>query len=64
MSRLEDQSALSSECVPNQRQIKTLLASQTLNNSGDLVSSPPVTSHQESGGLLLPVLCVGPSVQK
>ena len=63
MSRLEDQNAFSSERVPHYQQIRTLLASHTLNNSGDLVSSPPVTSHQEPRGLLLPVLCVEPSVQ-
>ena len=63
MSRLGDQNAFSSECVPHQRQIRTLLAVHTLNNSGGLVSSPRVTSHQEPGGLLLPLLCVGPSVQ-
>ena len=50
MSRLEDQNAFSSECVPHQRQIRTLLVSHILNNSGDLVSSPPVTSHQEQEG--------------
>ena len=64
MSRLEDQNAFSSECVPHQRQIRTLLASHTLNNSGALLSGPPVTAHHELGGLLLPVLCVEPSVQK
>ena len=64
MSRLEDQNAFSGECVPHQRQIRTLLASHTLNNSGDSVSSPPVTPHQEPGGLLLSVLCIEPSVQK
>ena len=64
MSRLEDQNAFSSECVPHQQQIRTLLVSHTLNYSGDLVSSPPVMSHQELRGLLLPVLCVEPSVQK
>ena len=64
MSRLEEQNAFSSECVPNPRQIRTLLALHTLTNSGDLVSSPPVTSHQEPGGLLLPAVCVLPSVQK
>ena len=64
MSRLEYQNAFSSECVPHQPQIKILLASHILNNSGDLVSSPPVTSHQEQeGGGVLPVLCVEPSVQ-
>ena len=62
MSRLGDQNALSSECVPHQRQIRTLLASHILNNSGGLVSSPPVTSHQEPRGLLLPLLCVEPFV--
>ena len=50
MSRLEDQNAFSSNCVPHQRQIRTLLTSHILNNSGDLVSSPPVTSHQEQEG--------------
>ena len=64
MSRFEDENALSSECVPHQRQIRTLLAAHTLNNSGDWVSSSPVMSHQEPVGLLLPVLCVEPSVQK
>ena len=58
MSRLDDQNAFSSECVPLQRQIRTLLVSHTLNNCGDLVFSLPVTSHQEPVGLLLPVLCV------
>ena len=39
MSRLEDENAFSSECVPHQRQITgLLLASHCLNNSGDLVS--------------------------
>ena len=69
MSRLEDQNAFSSDCVPHQRQIRTLLASHILNNCGDLVSSPPVTSHQEQeggggGGGVLPVLCGEPSAQK
>ena len=50
MSRLEDQNAFSSECVPHQRQIRTLLASHILNNSGNLVSSPPVRSYQEKEG--------------
>ena len=38
MSRLEDQTAFSSKCVPHQWQIMTLLASHILNNSGGLVS--------------------------
>ena len=50
MSRLEDQNAFSSECIPHQQQVRTLLASHILNNSGDLVSSPHVTSHQKQEG--------------
>ena len=63
MSRLGDQNAFSSECVPHPRQIRTLLALHTLNNSGGWVSSPPVTPHQKPMGLLLPLLCVEPFVQ-
>ena len=48
MSRLEDQN-VRVNVSPISGKLGLLLASHSLNNSGDLLSNPPVMSHLEPG---------------